>query len=257
MGDPAAKRIGSVPYLNAVPLTCGIEAETEFLPPSRLAKRLRSGDLAAGLVSLTEVLFHDLYDILDGVAVASDGPVKSVFVAHKKPLEKVGVIRCDTASLSSLNLLKVTLAKRGLSPRIEPLDDYARAAEEDAVLLIGNPGLEFLRSPHGHQILDLGQAWQDDTGLPFVYAAWAIRRDQRPPGLGQTLLQAKRDGLAKLDEIIATHPEFDAELRAAYLCEHIRFDLGEREKQGVARFVEALRAVTGETVYDPKYIAGF
>ena len=41
------------------------------------------------------------------------------------------------------------------------------------------------------------------------------------------------------------------------LREHIRFDLGEREKQGVARFVEALRAVTGETVYDPKYIAGF
>ena len=75
MGDPAAKRIGSVPYLNAVPLTCGIEAESEFLPPSRLAKRLRSGDLAAGLVSLTEVLFHDLYDILDGVAVASDGSV--------------------------------------------------------------------------------------------------------------------------------------------------------------------------------------
>ena len=88
MEEPGKKLIGSVPYLNAVPLTYGIEAETEFLPPSRLAKRLRCGELAAGLVSLTEVLFHDLYDILDGVAVASDGPVMSVFVAHKKPLEK-------------------------------------------------------------------------------------------------------------------------------------------------------------------------
>jgi len=86
---------------------------------------------------------------------------------------------------------------------------------------------------------------------------WAIRRDQRPPGLGQALLQAKRDGLAKLDGIIATHPEFDAELRAAYLREHIRFDLGDREKQGIAHFVERLRAVTDETVYEPKYIAGF
>ena len=140
MGELAAKRIGSVPYLNAVPLTFGIETETEFLPPSQLAKRLRSGDLAVGLVSLTEVLFHDLYDILDGVAVASDGPVKSVFVAHKKPLEELEVIQCDTASLSSLNLLKVTLARRGLSPRLEPLDDYACAAEREAVLLIGNPG---------------------------------------------------------------------------------------------------------------------
>ncbi len=257
MGESAAKRIGSVPYLNSVPLTCGIEAETEFLPPSRLAKRLRAGGLAAGLVSITEVLFNDFYDILDGVAVASDGPVKSVFVAHKKPLEHTDVIHCDTASLSSVNLLKVTLAKRGLSPRIEPFGDDDRAAELDAVLLIGNPGLGFLRSPHAHQILDLGQAWREDTGLPFVFAVWAIRRDQRLPGLGQALLQAKGDGLAKLDEIIATYPEFDAGLRFAYLREHIHYDLGDREKQGIAHFVERLRAVTDETVYEPKYIAGF
>ena len=88
MGESMAKRIGSVPYLNSAPLTCGIEDETEFLPPSRLAKRLRAGELAAGLVSITEVLFNDLYDTLDGVAVASDGPVKSVFVAHKNRSSK-------------------------------------------------------------------------------------------------------------------------------------------------------------------------
>jgi len=257
MGELTAKRIGSVPYLNSVPLTCGIEAKTEFLTPSRLAKSLRSGELVAGLVSITEVLLNDLYDVLDGVSVASDGPVKSVFVAHKKPIDKVEVIHCDTASLSSVNLLKVTLAKRGLSPRLESFSDYNHAADLDAVLLIGNPGIEFLRSPHEHQIFDLGQAWREDTGLPFVFAVWAIRRDQHLPGLGQELLQAKRDGLAKLDEIIASYPEFDAELRTAYLREHIHFDLGDREKQGVARFVDLLQTVTDQTVHEPKYIAEF
>ena len=257
MEEPGKKLIGSVPYLNAVPLTYGIEAETEVLPPSRLAKRLRCGELAAGLVSLTEVLFHDLYDILDGVAVASDGPVMSVFVAHKKPLEKVEVIQCDTASLSSLNLLKVILARRGLRPRLEPLDDYAHAVERDAVLLIGNPGLEFLRSPHEHNIFDLGQAWREDTGLPFVFAVWAIRRDQRPSGLGEALLYASRNGLARLDALIAIHSDFDANLRADYLHEHIHFDLGEREKQGISKFIDDLRTVTDETVYEPKYIPGF
>ena len=73
MGESMAKRIGSVPYLNSAPLTCGIEGETEFLPPSRLAKRLRAGGLAAGLVSITEVLFNDLYYTLDCVAVESYG----------------------------------------------------------------------------------------------------------------------------------------------------------------------------------------
>ena len=184
-----AKRIGSVPYLNSAPLTYGMESETEFLLPSQLAKRLRAGEFDAGLVSLTEVLHHDLYDILDGVAVASDGPVKSVFIAHKKPLTDTEVIHCDTASLCSVNLLKVILAHHGLSPRLEPFGDYARAAGQDAVLLIGNPGIEFLRQPHEHKILDLGQAWQDMTGLPFVFAVWAIRRDCSDPALGQKLLR--------------------------------------------------------------------
>ena len=250
-----AKRIGSVPYLNSAPLTFGIENETEFLPPSQLAKRLRAGEFDAGLVSLTEVLYHDLYDILDGVAVASDGPVKSVFVAHKKPLTDTEVIRCDTASLCSVNLLKVILAHHGLSPRLEPFGEYAQAAGQDAVLLIGNPGIEFLRQQHEHQILDLGQAWRDSTGLPFVFAVWAIRRDCSDPVLGQKLLRIKRDGQAHLEEIIANHSEFDAELRNAYLREHIRFDLGEPEKRGIAEFVHRLRAVSTDPVFDPQFIS--
>ena len=79
------KRIGSVPYLNSVPLTHGIEEQIDFVVPSALAEKLRAGELDAALVSVTEALFHENYDILDGVAVASDGPVKSVFLAHRQP----------------------------------------------------------------------------------------------------------------------------------------------------------------------------
>src|SRR4051812_42151395 len=74
-------RVGSVPYLNAVPLTRGIEDEVVFIPPSQLAEKLRAGELDAALVSISEVLMHDLYDILDGIAVASLGEVRSVFLA--------------------------------------------------------------------------------------------------------------------------------------------------------------------------------
>ena len=83
-----SKRIGSVPYLNSVPLTCGLENETLFVVPSKLADMLRNGELDAALVSITEALFHENYDILDGVAIASRGAVKSVFLAHRKPLDE-------------------------------------------------------------------------------------------------------------------------------------------------------------------------
>ena len=249
------KRIGSVPYLNSAPLTFGLEDKTEFLPPNQLARRLRSGDFDAGLVSLTEVLHHDLYNVLDGVAVASDGPVKSVFLAHKKPLDQIDIIHGDVASLSSINLLKVILDHYGLVPRIEPFDDYDCAGEQDAVLLIGNPGIDFLRESHEHQILDLGQAWKDITGLPFVYAVWAVRRDKGIGDLYRRLFHAKVEGQVHLEDIIANHKDFDFELRDSYLRQNIRFELGELEKDGIMEFVRRLRKVVGEPVFVPNYVS--
>src|SRR5262245_47344706 len=91
----APYRVGSVPYLNAVRRTRGRAEQVELLPPSQLAERLRNGDLDAALVSITEVLFHDAYDVLDGIAIASLGEVKSVLLGHRKPLETITQVACD------------------------------------------------------------------------------------------------------------------------------------------------------------------
>ena len=86
-------RVGSVPYLNAVPLTRGLEDEIIFEAPSSLAEKLRDGKLDAALLSITEVLFSSQYDILDGIAIASLGEVFSVFLAHTVPLENITVVK--------------------------------------------------------------------------------------------------------------------------------------------------------------------
>src|SRR5215475_9476513 len=52
-------RVGSVEYLNAVPLTRGLEEEWIFATPSKLAQMLRRDELDAGLVSVVDVLFTD------------------------------------------------------------------------------------------------------------------------------------------------------------------------------------------------------
>src|SRR5678815_6178913 len=80
-------RVGSVRYLNAVPLTRGLEDEVIFATPSELAAMLRRNELDAAMVSVTEVLQTGNYDILDGIAIASLGEVQSVLVAHRGPLE--------------------------------------------------------------------------------------------------------------------------------------------------------------------------
>ena len=247
-------RIGSVPYLNSVPLTWGIEEETDFVVPSALAEQLRTGRLDAALVSITEALFHEGYDILDGVAVASHGQVKSVFLAHQQPLEEIEIIHCDTASLTSVNLLRVLLAERGLRPAFMPLPDYAQATALENVLLIGNPGIDFLHAPHPHTIWDLGAAWQELTDLPFVYAAWALRRGHHDAALREYLRATKTSGLEQLSKIIATHPDYDTAFRQAYLGGHIQYNLGKTEKDGLAKFVELLKTHGDQDVYKPTFV---
>jgi chorismate dehydratase len=247
-------RVGSVRYLNAVPLTRGIEDEIVFATPSELAKMLRRDELDAALVSVTEVLFNDRYDILDGTAIASLGEVKSVLLAHRKPLADAREIFCDTASLTSVNLLRVLLAERGLKPEFKPLPNYDFQSLPDYALLIGDPALNFLFGPHEHEIFDLGAAWFELTSLPFVYAAWALRRGLENSRLRRQLTDARQFGLDTLDHIIRNRTEYTEDFRKDYFGWHIHYHLGSDEKRGLARFIELLRKHGLGPVHDPKFV---
>src|SRR5688500_282527 len=249
----APYRVGSVPYLNAVPLTRGLESEIVFATPSKLAEMLQRDELDAALVSITEVLFNDRYDVLDGVAVASLGEVKSVLLAHRRPIEEAKEIFCDPASLTSVQLLKVLLAERGLKPEFKPLPSYTPADIPDFALLIGDPAIDFLRNSPSHEIWDLGAAWYERMHLPFVYAVWALRRGIENKALRTKLREAKEFGLDTLDYVISSRTEYDLEFRKDYLGWHIHYHLGTDEKRGISRFIELLRKYAGRGVFEPKY----
>jgi len=265
--DPPKFRIGSVQYLNAVPLTSGIESEVVFATPARLAEMLRRDELDAALVSITEVLLTDRYDILDGIAIASLGEAYSVLLAHRRPLESITEVFCDTASLSGLNLLKVLLAERGLKPEFKPLPDPSKAAEHDAVLIIGDPAIDFQRahppSPaiagsgatSEHEIFDLGTAWYELTNLPFVYAVWALRRGIENKELCRELRETKDFGMETLDYLIETREEYDEDFRRDYLGWHVHYHLAEDEKRGIAKFCDLLQKHGLGPVYEPKFVS--
>jgi chorismate dehydratase len=258
-------RVGSVKALNTVPLTRGLESEIIYATPAKLAEMLRRDELDAALVSIVEPLLNDRYDILDGIAIASLGEVKSVFLAHRKPLEEAREIFCDTASLASVMLLKVLLAERGLKPKFMPLESYEAAKEKDFVLLIGDVALDFMLSPspgsgatsapNKHEIFDLGTAWYELTNLPFVYAAWALRRGIENKALRRRLREAKTFGMETLDYLIETREEYDEDFRRDYLGWHIHYHLASDEKRGIAKFCELLQKHGFGPVYEPKFVS--
>lgn len=247
-------RVGSVNALNGAPLVRGLEDEVILAPPSKLAELLRRDELDAALVSVAEVLLTDRYDILDGVAVASLGEVKSVFLAHRVPLEELREVHLDPASITSVNLLKVLLAERGLRPEFKALSSYADAPKLDAVLLIGDRALDFAFANHPHAIWDLGTAWMELTQLPFVYAVWALRRGQENAALRRALREARDFGLDTLDYIVSSRKEYTRDFRQDYLGWHIHYHLGPDEKRGVVKFTELLRRHGLGPVFEPQYV---
>jgi chorismate dehydratase len=247
-------RVGSVGYLNAVPLTRGVEEEIVFATPAKLAQMLQRDQLDAALVSVVEVLFHDRYDILDEIAIASLGEVQSVLLAHRRPLKEAKEVFCDPASLTSVELTHVLLAERGIKPAFKPLASYDFAALPDYALLIGDRALDFLRTPHAHEIWDLGAAWFELTKLPFVYAVWALRRGVENAALRRQLRAARDFGLDTLDTIIRDRTDYDYDFRKDYLSWHIHYHFGADEKRGLAKFIELLRKHGAPAVYEPRFV---
>jgi predicted solute-binding protein len=247
-------RVGSVKALNTVPLTRGLEDQIVYATPAKLAEMLRRDELDAALVSVVEPLLNDRYDILDGVAVAALGEVKSVLLAHRQPLEEMREVYCDTASLTSVRLLKVLLAERGLKPEFKPLADYNFANAPDNFMVIGDPALDFVLNPHAHEIFDLGAAWLELTQLPFVFAVWAFRRGVENKELRRRLIEAKDFGMDTLDHIIRSRAEYTEDFRKDYFGWHLHYHLGSDEKRGIAKFIELLRKHGFGPVFEPKFI---
>jgi chorismate dehydratase len=233
-------RVGCVKYLNARPLVYGLPGEVAFDHPSNLCQRLAEGTLEVALVSSFEFLRNPIYVLVDGVCVASHGPVYSVFLAHAGELGEIDEIEIDPASQTSVNLLRCLLAETGLTPKLLAGTPFVQRAVTPrfAKFLIGDQAIRFReRSAAALRFWDLGEEWEKVTHLPFVYALWLIRPEVASAKLIADRLRACRDNnLRELDSVIAAEKEFSPQFCAHYFRECLTYYLGPTEKEGLAMF---------------------
>jgi chorismate dehydratase len=239
-------RIGAVNYLNTKPLICDLEqlapdAELVLDVPSRLADRLAEGTLDVGLIPVIEYFRAGSYFIVPNISIASRGPVLSVTLFSRVPWTAIRRVALDEGSRTSAALTQVLLRQRyGVRPEIVPLplDRTAEEVDADAVLLIGDRAMRACLPGFAHAY-DLGQEWHDWTGLPFVYAFWAVREGAVLGAVEDALVEAKRRGCARVGEIAhreAPLLKLDAGFCRRYLSNIIHFDLGPREQAGLHHF---------------------
>jgi len=236
-------RVGCVQYLNARPLIEPYDGEVVFEHPARLADLLAAGKIDVALIPAFEALRAPAFPIVDGVAIASHGPVYSVFLAHRGLLSELRAISLDPASRTSSNLLRCLLAEfHGLHPAFEPSGE-SRLDAHCGLLLIGNQAIRFREQPReGVQYLDLGEEWLARTGFPFVFAVWQIRPEvPNPAAVADALRAVKAAGLCRVREIARLQRDFDPAFAERYLTRHVRFGLAADEKAGIARFRSLLQ----------------
>lgn len=241
-------RIGAVNYLNTKPLIFQLEkllphAEVILDLPSRLADRLAAGELEVALIPVVEYLRAGTYALVPDVAIASRGPVLSVTLFSKVPWPKITSIALDVGSRTSAALVQVISRFRyQVMPRLEPLqiDHDPEQVTTNAVLLIGDRAMHACLPGFAHAY-DLGEEWTNWTGLPFVFAVWALRPGLDSGSIVKALQEAKRRGLANAGPIAAAEAPrlgLGAGFCRRYLDTVLSYDLGPRELAGLKRFAE-------------------
>jgi len=228
-------RLGSVPYLNARPLHWSLREPVTFLEPRLLAVELAEGCLHAGLVPIFEALQHaERYHIADGYAIGSLNIVYSVVLCHSVPVVRIKTVALDPASRTSNHLVQVLLQKYyRIAPRYVSADEPA-----DAHVIIGDPAIAYRQAHPDERFLDLAQAWHSHTGLPFVFAAWAIRRDSPDPkGIAKELRAAAATGLIERASMARSSFEH------RYLYEYLYYHLGAPQKRAIDRFAADLHEI--------------
>ena len=218
-------RIGCVPYDHAKPFAGGwSDGEVIWDHPKKLVLRLNAGEVDLALVPVWEILTGPSYRVVDGLAVGSRGEVRSVAVFHDKQLEECRGISLTPHSMSSVQLWRV-VSKEAWGLRLEEREDG------EARLRIGDEALREWTERKGRGVTDMGKAWWDWTGKPFVFAVWAMRDGFRPnAGEVEKFRQGCFAGIAKRAELA------DGELEKEYLTKCIRYELGREEKEGMAEF---------------------
>lgn len=226
-----------MPYLNARPLLGDVRCELAV--PSELARRFAVRRYDAALVPAFDAVRHARATVADGACIGSDGEVFSVFLAYRGDLRTQTAVALDPDSRTSSHLLQIVLAEfLRLDCRVLARPE----SEQGARLLIGDPAIAFRRA-HADgdwSFLDLGQAWKDATGLPFVFALWVISpHAPRRAELVSALRAMKSQGLAKRPIIAAAEP--DPAFAEEYLHRFIRYELGDPEKHALQLYATLLR----------------
>ncbi len=238
-------RIGVVPYMNAKPLIYELSQHADSIEltlevPALLSDMLNRDRIDVALIPSIEYFRNGNYAIIPDISISSTGAVESVKIFSKVPMKDIRTIALDKSSLTSSTLTKVIFHELyHINPQYTQWNNQYNISHTgaDAALIIGDNAMKV--NDNGYITLDLGQAWFEYTGLPFVYAVWVVKKDHHIPGLNNLLKRAKEAGARLINTLAAAESQrlqLPKERCLYYLTNSIRYNLSNDEIKGLQAF---------------------
>lgn len=191
--------------------------------PARLLDLLLGDECDVALLPVIDYQRADDLLMLPASCIGADGPVYTVRLFSRVPIEKIRVMYADVESHTSVALCRILLKRVfGIEPQF-----VTERRGVDAWLLIGDKVVCAAPSEHPYE-LDLAEAWKKWTGLPFVFAVWMTRHADRSAKALSILKKAKAEGLQHVDAIVkadALPRKWPADVAKAYLTQLLKFDI--------------------------------
>lgn len=233
------------PYSNSAPLVdklTEVDSRVTVMNdhPACLVRDLKAGTCDVALIPVAHYFAHPELEMIKGLGVAADGPVQSVLLKCNRKMGKIRTIARDPASATS-NALAELLMTRYFKQKVEMVD-FQAVEKPDAAVVIGDRALCSEPAPAGD--IDLAEAWQRWTKLPFVFAVWAVRRDfEYYDEVSEIARKSYAAGFLAMERIAE---RYAAKLGGSqafwldYLDNSIHYKLDERDMEGMQRFKKLL-----------------
>ncbi len=240
--------ISFIDFLNSVPLgwgflhgSCRGKARLLFDVPSVCAQRLSAGEADVGLIPVIEYPRIPGLSIIPGICIGAKREARSVLFISRVPIQDVTSVAVDASSRTSVALLRIILSefygRKDVTFDVQKPDAARMLSERQAALLIGDPALQF--NLDGCLVYDLAAEWNAFTGLPFVFAFWAVRSGVKLGAEEELFYQSRAEGLANLPaiaEMYSARLGVGREEILQYFCVNLNYTLDESNREGLEEF---------------------
>jgi chorismate dehydratase len=249
-------RIGLVNYTNTIPYLWCFTRQNKFSNPlvfgnnqielvqnypSALAKMMEENQLDAAILPVATLLNIKGIVPITNYGIACKGNVDSVCLFSNNPITDINTVLLDPQSRTS-NLLTQILFKNYWKQQVNfesAFEGYQNAiGNNTAAVVIGDRA--FAQAPKNSFKYDLGQAWEEYTGLPFLFARW-VATTQKANEIELVLNQLFETHFNINNSLeLINHQNFDAQ---KYITQTIKYHITPQMEEAMQLFFEKVKAL--------------